>query len=795
MPKLLRLPESPGVFPGKWAFRARGAITLTVGIALPSLLYGLLHAVVLADLPVSDPARCALIYFQNPRQAAARLGGSGRAVQEILARTDLFDAATVFGAFPEHRVGTGEGADLLTIGICSDGLRKLAGVRVIAGRWFSPEEQTVSPPTAVVIGERFWRERHYAVGTTLFAPNPVTIVGVIGDPPIFALVAGHRPDLFLPAASFSDWNRPDGEIYQLLVHLRGGVPLRTAAAFIASFSNSRTLGTELQPRIVSLKSAVLGQTEEALWLLFAATVLVAIMSSANLAYLITLRIEERKADLGVRRALGASQLQILGQVLRDLLSVSALGWVGGLAIHYVGIQLIRRNAAWFDLPRLEDIAFGAQTPTVCFLLCLAVSTAAILMNLHRLREANLLAAVCRQASAGRFSRPAKFAAAMAGLQFAIALTLAYSAVVLGEGFAHIRSLPLGYDPSHVLAVSLHNPSFNSSDDGEHLRLHRELNSILRFVAGLPGVTAVTAAYPRPTQADFLQDVFTSADGRPGSGSLKSEVRYVAPNYFQALSIRILRGRGFDPSAWIRTYTAVVNQTFARSYPAGRDVIGSRIAGASPYEPGKEFVIVGLAADTVDDQLEGTTRPRVYVPGTRNRMDLLVRADQPDSVALDIVGTYIRHLDPETAVGEASTLDADILTASSRPRVEAALSLVFAISAIILAVVGLYGCVRYSAEGRRTEMAIKAALGATPGILLRDCALGILSSVAGGMFAGSVLILVLRPLLGHILVGVPAWDPSALLYTGAALSLAAAMAAYLAYRSAARLNPADLLRCN
>lgn len=347
----------------RMAFVLRASTVVTVGMALPLALYTVVRTVVLAELPCPAPDRTALVFGPNTTKGLDRGGLSGPDLRDLASRVHSIEALAAVVVLPDRPIQFPEGVENVTAAYASDGLATVLGVHLTMGRWFSADESRQGPPTAVIVGRHFWKTRlggdKGVVGTVLHTPRPVKVIGVNDPIPVLGLLYQQEPDLIYPASTQREWIRRDNRLFQGLVRVRAGTPWRSVQLDIektgAELSQLYPSGVERPSvRILPLKQAILGHSQQMIWALFFASCVVWAVAAGNFGMLLAARLEERDTDFQIRRALGAGVVHLWCQTIKDVLPAMGIGIAVGTAAASAGLRIIGLHAGWFGIPGLSN---------------------------------------------------------------------------------------------------------------------------------------------------------------------------------------------------------------------------------------------------------------------------------------------------------------------------------------------------------------------------------------------------------------------------------------------------------
>jgi predicted permease len=789
-------------------FTVRASCLVAVGVTLPIILFAILRGAVLKDLPCLSCGRVALVFGQIAERPGQRMGMSLLNLRDLTANMPgIEEAGALFIASTPTSVRFPDGVAIAPTVELDEGTLRILGVSPIQGRWYSKEEQASrrNAITTVVVSERFWRTRlganPAAVGkAVLLIPQPATVVGVMPPCPLLSLIYQQEPDLFVPV--FTPEN-----VYRAGYRLHALVRLEPGVALTRIQTQLSVRGRQLQaaypganrdfhPVALSLKSAILGKNESLIWLLFIGTGLVWLIATANFGALLAVRLEERRAELAIRSALGAGTLHIVSEIAKEAFRSAGIGAAVGAFVAWWGLDFIRTHGGWFGLPRLAEVSLDGAT------LLFGISSAAVagwlgvLLNSHR-NLGSLAAGVMQGGLSPRLTRSTRFAAIVVAAQFSLALIVVNMAAVTGRSLAKFQTRVLGYDARGLLAMELWvDNGVGLSETAERRRQIDVLQSVIDFTRRLPSVIDVTAAYPHPGKKVFPTFSFEVIENQPSSASRPAMAAKwdVASNYFQAMHIPLVRGRAFVPADGVSWDVALVNETFVRTYLRDREPVGRQLYWTLIGRE-KQFRIVGVVGDSIDTLLDDAASPAVYLPvGFSQGMDLLVRTNRPGPVGGQ-VQKFIRQLDLPISINRTLTVDQELQAPLSHAKTQVMLSAIFGLTSLLLAVGGLYSTVRYAGDNRRREYAIRVALGGTERQITLMRLRKTLETVAYGLLCGVIASAALGRAAQSMLFRVPAIDPLMMAAACTVLLVAAFAASYSSIRDTMRLDPGELLRAS
>ena len=516
--------------------------------------------------------------------------------------------------------------------------------------------------------------------------------------------------------------------------------------------------------------------------------LLLLVAATNVANLQIARAGGRRREIGTRLALGASRARLVRQLVTENLVLATAGGVLGLGLAAAGI---RAAAALLPatLPRAGTLALGLP---VLLLALLATGATALIAGLlpASLTVGGSLRDELQQGGRSTSGGPTR--QALVAVQLALATTLVVGAALLTQSLVRLQRVDLGVgDPDHLLTTRL---TRSEATEEALERNARFFDSLLREVRGLPGVAAVAVSSEVP-----LGDNDTSMEvapeprpaGAPAAG-IQASWRIVTGDYFRTLQIPLRQGRPFAPEGERRS-SAILSEGLARQlWPAGGDPTGRRVWLSN----GQIFDVVGVAGDVRQESLAAAPTPTIYLPTTWYlwpTMTLVVRTEGDPAVLTPDVRRAVSRIDPYQPASEFRTMGGAILDSAAVPRLHAGALASFAALAVLLAVVGVAGVVGYAVARRTRELAVRLALGAPPGEVVRRVMAGALTLAGLGVLCGLGGALALGRWLSGVLFEVGAADPATFAAAAAALLAAAALAGWLPARRAAAISPGAVLR--
>ncbi|MGO9010181.1 MAG: ABC transporter permease [Bryobacteraceae bacterium] len=800
----------------RYAFRAlvrRPAFTigvlalLAVGIAVNTALFSVVETVVWKPLPYPDSERLVALYEASPaKDQKVSLIAPGR-LEDWNRLNRTFTA--IAGAYTENVTDT-SGAEPV----------RLSGLRVspryfqvfqtnpILGRTFTPDEQRDGGPHAAVISYGVWAGRYgqdpritsrrLIIGGQGFGIVGVMPMNFAGRAETAQSYGAGGVDVWIPAqtAPFLMGLR-DARFYNGVGRVRPGVTIEQARADLTSVQHAlgeqfpaTDKGWSVMTR--PLKQARLGDSAKPLFLLFGAVGLLLLITVTNVASLSLAQLHSRQRELAIRVSVGATRMQVVASVMREIAMLAAAGAAAGWAIAYVSMPLLARLFA--DLPRIGELRMDWRAALFAIA---ATVVAAVLFGLLPAVRATGMAIDGTLLRAGRSiaGRRQWMQRALVAAQIAVTMVLLAGAGLLARSFYNLTHVDLGFDPSHTLVFHV-----GAAWDEDRTRIGRMQQDLIGDLERIPGVQAAGMTNFLPAEGATLryQVQLEGASTTENQGTMPIGERTVSPGYLKALRAPLAAGTWcpelapFDRNAVSRV---MVNRRFVDVYAHGQNVVGRHLRWVE-YTNAQPEEIVGVIGDMKEDTVNAPAYPYVYscaVGGAWPDPDYVVRTAGDPLTFIRAIRDVVHNAAPDRAIFGAETIDDALAADLERPRSNARLLGVFAISAMILAAVGLYGLMTQLVNARRREIGIRMAMGADPARLVGSVLGGAGKLVAVGVVAGCVLILAAQPALRSLVFGIGPLDGLSIAAAAALLAAVSALAAFVPARRAAAIDPIETLR--
>jgi putative ABC transport system permease protein len=795
---------------------AVAVLTLATGIGGATAVFSVADAVILRPLPFPDSDRLVVLWQRDLKAGQPVVAISYPAYKDWRDQNRVFEELAGMPEMNWRWTLTGRGEPMELLGrLVTANFFAVMSRRPLLGRTLEPEDDRMGATPVVVLSHALWRERFSQdaaiVGQALVLNGQAhTVVGVM--PKGFAYP--HGAQLWMPLVPGAAANLLESGGFQWMIavgRVKPKVSLDVARRemntlldrYLRSVAERLPLQLKdvLDPEgyaavITPLSDVLFGPTRPALLALLGSVVLVLLISCANVAGLLLVRTAERRQEVAVRLALGASPRRLARGLFTDSILLAILGGSTGLVVATIGVPLLVRLSPE-DVPRLQDAAVDMRV--FAFALVASVATAVLcgLAPMLVVRKASLETTL-RQSSRSVAVGRTRLRWTLVVSQVAIALVLLAGAGLLARTFVELRRVPLGFQPEHLLSVNAY-ASEALYPDAHHWRVfYREL---LRRVQAVPGVASAATVSVRPLSGPTGWDFPFTVEGQSAAEARWNpavNLEAVSADYFRTTGIPLERGRVFtETDVEGHPGVVVVSESLARRCWPGQDPIGKRLKvpqWRSPYN-NVWLSVVGMVGDARYRELQATRLDLYmsYLQGDHRTGSLMVRTRQEPMAVASAVREAVWSMDRGKAPPAVTTMTSVVSEALAWPRFASRVFGVFALVALLLAALGLYGLLAYSVTSRTSEIGLRVALGALPrdlwSMLMRE-ALGLTLT---GIAIGLLLALAATRLLEGLLYGVTATDGLTFVAATGLLLTVGVLACGLPLRRALGVAPAVALR--
>ena len=802
--------------------------TVALGIGATTAIYSVIDATLLHPLPYPSPAELVRVQDDLPGVGSQGVGISVPEWRD-LESSGIFQSVSITGTGANVNL-TGAAQPLrLSFKQVTPNYFAVLGVDAQLGRTFDPHDATPGYNLEVVISDGLWRREFGAdpqiIGKALRLDNDVYhVVGVMprGFRDQGTTSDEQNVELWL-GAGFAGIPFPTPQrsvrlqSRAVLARLRSGLSIAAAQgrldALVASLKKQYPAEYPVQTawtvRLIPLSESVVGSVRQSLILLFGAVGLVLLISCVNVANLLLARASGRSREIAVRQALGAPRTRLIHQLLTEILLLFLLGGIAGFAILFCTQRFLLRLVPE-SLPHINDIAVGWGVLVFAVTVSAAAGTIFGLAPAWRMSRVDLIDTLRQEGrgsigSAGR-SRVRQF---LVISELALSLMLLVAAGLLLRSFWDLFQVRPGFNPDRVMAVQTWLPGPNDPNADIYRTATQEsvlVREILRRSRTVPGVeeaaigdeAALPLGHSHPTRLPLIREGIETMDNQ--APLIDSPI--VSPEYFHLLGVPLLRGRLFSDKDLEETpQVAVINQAAARTYWLNEDPLGKRVRLRLDTRglPGSAkpvwTTIVGVIADARTESLADAAIPQIYrsvYQRASKDLAIYLRGQLDPAAISDQVRKQVQSIDPELPVFHAETLEDLLSTSLSVRRFSMEMVALFAATALLLAGLGIYGTISYVVNEQRREIAIRLALGAQKGTILKMVLRRGLGLAAAGTGLGVAGALIVSHLMAGLLYGVSPIDLPTFAGVTLLLATVALGASYIPALRAMRLDPITTL---
>jgi putative ABC transport system permease protein len=774
-------------------FTVAVVLTLALGIGANSAVFSAIDAVLLRPLPFPQSDQLMRLYQHNPKSpetavAPVRLEDWNRMNSTFQAIGGYYteDDSETTGVLPER----------VTRAFAAPRFLQVWGISTELGRGFTTQEEHFGGPNAILISDRFWHRRFNAdpgaIGKALRVnQSSFPIVGVLPASFEFAqpgvdLVSPNWPDAPYAQSRESTW-------FTSIGRLKPGVTIEQARADLAAVQTrlgeqSPKTDAQLNVRVQPLKQETIAGADRSLWILFASVSLLLLIACANIAALLLARSTQRQHEISIRYSLGASRLSVAGQLLTETFALAIAGAAAGLLLAAGASKVFRTLAG--NLPRVDEIRLDGRV--LLYSLACAIAATVLCGLLPAIRGTRRdVSASLMNTSRTQVSGRHQFQWLLVAVQIALAVTLLTGAGLLVRSFQELGRVNPGFETAHILTFRM---SGSWAETSNIKTLLQRVDRTLDFLNAIPGVETAASTGSLPGVPLQYAVELKPTEGRAESeGKMIAATRFVSAGYFQTMRIPILQGE-FCAHTNDGTPLVMVNRTFANTYYRQSSAIGHSFqpSGFNMPLPSR---IAGIVEDARESGINRAPGPVVYWCRSATSADpfYLIRTHGEPAAMAETLRRKIHEIEPNRSVFEIVPLQQRLDSAFSENRLRTVLLSSFAITAVLLACVGLYGVLSYLVTLRRREMGLRLALGAmgrriVMGFLAQGLGVALLGCAVGLGFAAA-----LRRLLAGMLYGVSTSDVPTLFGVVLIVLGIASVASIIPAIRAARVDPMQVLR--
>ncbi|HEY7544933.1 MAG TPA: ABC transporter permease [Blastocatellia bacterium] len=780
------------------AFTVVAIFTLALGSGASTAIFSVVNSVLLRPLPYDHPERLVMIWEKNPRGI----------VEGNVSPPNFYDWKAQSQIFEQMAALSDKGFNLVTANEpervegqeTTDNLFDLLGAKPLLGRTFLPGEDRPGNNRVVLLSYELWQRRFgsdpAAVGQSVsLNGNDYTVVGVM---PRGFLFPSKGVEIWTPFTFDAQIYPRNNRFLSVIGRLSAGANLAQAQAEMQTIAarieqeNPKT-NSGYGVTLIPLHEQVTGRIRLALLVLLGAVGLVMLVACANVAGLLLARSSARHREMALRAALGAGRFRLIRQLLTESALLSLIGSVFGIGLAHLGIRLLV-SLAPADIPRLDEA--GIDLKALGFTLALAAVTSVLfgLAPAVQWSKVNLSESLRESGAAAGTSRQ-RIRSLLVVAEIALSMALLAGAGLMIRSFLRLQQVDPGFDSKNVLTAQITLPTSKYKERSDQAAFFGA--AILR-IERLPGVESVGLTSNLPlTPPVGLSRFGFSIEGRElaEGQSDRAYIRWISPNYFQAIGIPLLAGRDFtERDNMDSAGVVIIDATLARRFFADENPIGKRLRLSYSAKISRE--IIGVVGEVKQTAMDAPADPHIYVPFLQERtasMYLAARtASDPESF-ISAVRNEILAIDREQPIYQVQTMEGRISGMTAPRRFNMLLLGTFALTALLLAAVGIYGVVAYTVSQREREIGIRLAMGARSTDVIKLIAGRGVGLALAGVVAGLALSFALTRLMTGLLYEVSPTDTATFAIISIILALAAMIAAYLPARRAGKIDPMRALR--
>jgi putative ABC transport system permease protein len=804
---LRMLAKSPG-------FTAVAVLTLALGIGANTAIFSMVNSVLLRPLAYREAQQLYLVREIVPElsQTYPTLPANLPNFRVWQRECHSFTEVAIVEPFNMTLTGYGE-AEQISGGRASANLFDVLGIVPEMGRTFLPQEDTPGNDYVVILTHSFWRDRFH--GDPAIVGRSITLNGeafqVVGVLPAsfrfpkgaqwgalteFPPQTNYFKPLGLDAKQFAQIGEFD---FAAIARLRPGTSARQALAELnviqARIARDAKEGVGLRAEIIPLESQVVGTARRGLLLLLAGVGAVLLIVCLNLANLLLVRVPSRAREAGIRTALGASRARLARQLLTESALLAILGGVLGIGLAYFGLRWLVAVAP-ANLPRIDEVHVDARVLWFTVFVSMATGILFGALPAWRVSHADPQQALKAGAVTITEGRPARrLRESLIGFEVGVGTLLLIMAGLLTTSMVRLLGVDKGFTTEHVLAVDVNLPPQNYTKLEQKEEFY---DNVLARVRALPGVKSAGWISKLPLEGQEQVDAISvPGHSTKGLSDAIANYRYVSSGYFQSMGIALRQGRLIEPADRDR-HVAIISESVAKHLWPGENPLGKQFHPGEEHRPLTE--VIGVVADIRTVALDEPPLLMVYQPvGPAAQMwsgshaSLVVRATiMPGALGTAVRGV-IRSVDSGVPILHLRPMTEIVSESVGVRRFQMGLASLFAVFALLLAALGIYGVVGYSVERRRQELGIRMALGAQGSELRNLVLLQGMRPVVAGWAAGAVTALAAGGVIRGLLFGVSPQDPLTLATVTFLVLATAALACYIPACRATKVDPMEALR--
>ncbi len=781
------------------AFTVVAALVLALGIGANTAVFTIVNSVLLRPLRFPEPDRLFLISYMPTNNPFITPGPnmSDRDYLEFRRQDQVFESIATFGKEPLTLTGAGDPAVVNALEVTPDFLRVLR-VHPAIGRAFLPEGQTDTK--VALLSDQLWHSRWG--GDPTIVGKAITLDGVS------YAVAGVMPSRF----TFQDaelWTRMEVRLdphnsfmRPVMGRLKPGVSPQQAEAELQAFAARRPLDkdekrSDFAARILPLRELFVADARKLLLIFEGAVAFVFLIACANFANLLLIRGTSRQQEIAVRAALGANRWRLIRQLLAESMLLSLSGAAVGILLSIAGVRALLALLPPGKIPRTSEVQLDGWVLAFTFGLSLMTGLVFGLAPAFQATRRQLREAVSEGARSTT-ARHERLRSVLVTAEIALALILLTAAGLLVSSFLRMRSVNPGFQSANILAATVDLPESRYRTAAQMRMLHERVLSALSV---LPGTESAAAVNWLPLRPEYVRGDFQLEDGRHLPRGFLVDKPVVSVGYFRTMGIRLLSGRDFaERDNSTAPGVVVVSESVARRLWPGGDAIGKRISMEDKPKSGDWLTIIGIVDDVKQKSLADTPSASIYQtyrqinqPFFLGHMSFVVKTRDNPMAMTSGIRAVIHKIDPELPTQSVATMETIITDTVTDARAQTRLLAIFAVMALVLAAIGIYGVLACSVVERTHEIGIRMAMGAEQKDVLWMVLRRTLMLAGSGVLIGTLGALAVTRVLTKSLFEVTPTDPLTFLAVTAILLTVALLSAWIPAQRAASVYPLVALR--
>jgi putative ABC transport system permease protein len=806
--RLLR--RSPG-------FTAVAILTLALGIGANTVIFSVINSVLLQSLPFRDPGKLVKVSIDDPGVGLVDLSCSVPEWKDLQSRPGVFDDVVLVGGGSVNLTGAKEPERLEFVNVTPNYFTML-GARAEKGRLFGPQDFALGFAEAAVISDALWRRAYGSdpdiLGKRIRLDNDLyTIVGVL--PPGFrhpGKTVATEVEVWLTSGFSADPIPPPSRnvkvAFLVLGRLKPGITLEEAQAKLnvmsaqvrRDFASEYPAKSQWTARVVPLQESLVGKVRPILVVLLGAVVLVILIASVNIANLLLARASGRQREVSMRLALGAGRGRLVRQLLTESVVLSLIAGIVGILTAEIVLHFVIRFVP-FNIPRQNEITIDWVVLGFATLVSFLTGLVFGLFPAIQATKTDLLSTLREGGrGTGYNSKTHRLRGLLIVSEMAFTVMLMIGAGLLMRTFWRLLQEDPGFNSTNVVVSSIWLPVPNDPTLDPYRGMAKQApfaQELLRRMRTIPGVemaglTSDLPGAPTERSTDLIIEDMPAGFAQ----KLSAEVVRVSPDYFKIIQTPLVRGRFFrEDEKADGLPVAIIDESTARRFWPDRDAVGRRL-GLGAYSPFPWFTVVGVVKNIKQDGLDINGVPHIYTSVFQDRgrtLNLALHTSLPPSQLEAQIRSEIQSIDPGLPIYNIRTMNEVMERSLAQRRFSAELVGSFAVIALLLACVGIYGLLAYLVGQRSQEIGVRIALGAQRGNILK-MVLGQGGYLAGvGIVVGLILAAIIAPLISTVFYGIHAIDPIVFLAVPLILLLVSIAASYFPARRAARISPIAALR--